>query len=158
MLATMESSRDVYDYSMTTKYACRELIVKSFYDPVLSGQMNEFVYNFLNRKKSISLLSFSFNDVEKYIDISATGCTGKLPEFINEAFKNLYRQWAFGNDFIRLWSIDATKAEIFRDVVTNDLDSITTQGFSLYSSILILNYAHNPEGTESILTVRIKLV
>ena len=158
MLATMESSRDVYDYSMTTKYACRELIVKSFYDPVLSGQMNEFVYNFLNRKKSISLLSFSFNDVEKYIDISATGCTGKLPEFINEAFKNLYRQWAFGNDFMRLWTIDATKAEIFRDVVTNDIDSIASQSFTLYSSILILSYGHDETGTNNFVNIRVKLV
>ena len=154
----LAENKPAYDYSMTTKYICKELIVKSFYDPVLSGQMNEFLYNYLNRKKAIKLLSFSFNDVEKYIDITVTGNTGRLSEFIIEGFKNLYRQWAFSNDFVRLWTIDAPKAEIFRDVVTNDIDSITTQGFSLYSSILILNYGHNPEGTESILSVRVKLV
>lgn len=152
MLAT-----EPYDITLQTKYACRELIVKSFYDPILSGQMNEYIYDYLNRKRSIKILSFSFNDVEKYIDISATGCTNKLCDFINEAFKNLYRQWAFGNDFIRLWVIDAEKAEIFRDVVANDIDSIASQSFTLFSSILILSYGHDIE-TTGILSVRIKLV
>ncbi len=153
----LAENKPAYDYSMTTKYVCKELIVKSFYDPVLSGQMNEFLYNYLNRKKAIKLLSFSFSDVEKYIDITVTGNTGRLSEYIIEGFKNLYRQWAFSNDFIRLWTIDAPKAEIFRDVVTNDLDSITTQGFSLYSSILILGISHDTENNE-ILSVRVKLV
>ena len=150
-------TKPVYDYSMTTKYACKEIIVKSFYDPVLSSEMNEFLYNYLNRKKLIKVLSFSFNDVEKFIDITVSGNTSKLSDFIIEGFKNLYRQWAFSNDFIRLWTIDAPKAEIFRDVVTNDLDSITTQGFSLYSSILILGITHDIENNE-VLSVRVKLV
>lgn len=154
----LAESKPVYDYSMTTKYVCKELIVKCFFDPILSGQMNEFLYNYLSRKKSIKVVSFSFNDVEKFIDITVTGSTNKLTDFIIEGFKNLYRQWAFSNDYLRLWNIDAQKAEIFRDVVTNDLESITTQGFSLYSSILILNYGHNPEGTENFLSVRVKLV
>lgn len=150
-----------YDITLQTKYACKELIVKSFYDPILSGEMNQFIYEYLNRKRSIKVVSFSFNDVEKYIDITATGDTGKLCEFINEAFKNLYRQWVFGNEYIRLWTIDAKKAEMFRDIVTNDIDLIASKAFTLYSSILILSYGHLPEMDNRptpIISIRVKLV
>lgn len=150
-------NRSVYDYTMTTKYACKELFVKCIFDPILSGEMNEFLYNYLNRKKSIKVVSFSFNDVEKYIDIKVTGDTGKLTDFINEGFKNLYCQWALSNDFLRLYALDSAKAEIFRDIVTNNLDSIASYNFTLYSCILILSYNHDLE-TNPYLTVRIKLV
>ena len=58
----LAENKSAYDYSMTTKYVCKELIVKSFFDPILSSEMNEFLYNYLNRKKAIKVLSFSFND------------------------------------------------------------------------------------------------
>lgn len=106
------------DNNLEIKYKCKELLVKTYYDPILSSEMISFLYNYISELKNIKLNRFEFNDLNKYIDIDL-----ELHEdfdygiFINciyEAFRNLYRNWIFGYDYYRLYSIDAMATELLK--------------------------------------------
>ena len=77
--------------------------------------------------------------------------------FINciyEAFRNLYRNWIFGYDYYRLYSIDAMATELLKESIMNDyIEDVCSPMFSAFNIINMTSHLDT-----NIVKIRIELV
>jgi hypothetical protein len=134
------------------RYECKKLITKAWYDPILSGVMFEYLYNYLNNRSGNKIEKFQFNDVEKFIDI--TFKINNNTKYISDiicAFGDLYKYLVYTPHFFnKLLYINEKTANMFSYMTTNYLFLINNN-FSFYSILVMSN-------NDSDVSYRIKLV
>jgi len=138
-------------------FTCKQIFIKAIFDPVLSGEIFQFIYDYLNHSRRVNMSSFSFNDQNKFLDIvfefDPTVISGpelystKCVTVINLGFADLFKAMVYGNNFNRLMNINLSQALLFKDTVVNKPDMLTT----LYNC-MCMGYQDNK------LLVRITLV
>jgi len=157
--ATSNTKTEYNNNSWVSKeaYECKQLLVESIFDPTLSGEIFEFLYNYINSSRKVKMSSYTFNDENKFIDIeflinknSDVYVTySKAYSVICNAFNDLYRHLIFTDNFNKLLALDINKAFLFKDIIINNP---TVINFGMFN-VMFLGYNNE----ESVL-VRITLV
>ena len=159
MPVTTSNTKTEYKNSWVSKeaYECKQLLVESIFDPILSGEIFEFLYNYINSSRKVKMSSYTFNDENKFIDIGFMvkkdtdmyDTYGKACSVISNAFNDLYRHLVFTDNFNKLLVLDINRAFLFKDVVINNP---TVMNYGMFNIMFLGHY-----NEESIL-VRITLV
>lgn len=138
---TTENSNEAIDirtWINETSCECKQLFVQAIYDPTLSGEIFEFIYNYLSRSDQVNMISFNFNDENKFIDITfeAEDRTDfpKCSATIKSAFDDLFRYLAYSTSYNRLMNLNLSRALIFKDVVINHFGILD---ISMYNTMLM---------------------
>lgn len=133
-------------------FECKQLFVQAIYDPVLSGEIFQFIYNYLSNCNKVNMVNFVFNDENKFIDV-----TFKAKDrvdypicsiAIKNAFSDLFKYLIYGDNFNRLMNLNLSRALTFKEVAIN-FNGILD--YSIYNDML-MNFVDNK------LLVRITLV
>ena len=152
--------QESYANDFSTKYSCKEMCTRIYFDQELCLKMINSVNSYLtnNSPKSVNLTQFSFDQNNKIFYISfetklkKIDWTNYINTMIYGAFKEFYKSLVFNeNDYYKLFCMDCGNAPVFKLAVKEDIDSICNPAFSCFT-ILYLNI------TENNITIQINLI
>lgn len=137
------------------RYSCKKMIVDCYYDPVLSGEIFEFLYRYIENNNRLKMTYFFFEDKDKYIDIkfakNSNESFNDVMLLLHNAFEDLYKHLIYTPQYFnRMLFVNQSLAYLFSDVVSNYIDIINTN-FTLYNTLLLVN-------NDSEMDIRIGLV